>query len=80
MALDFIPDKYESELVVGGVVVENSDDYFDEHRIIDFDRINRDLVETHAKTLSHSPAAYLQVLNGFKEAMDLFVRQQRATI
>jgi hypothetical protein len=80
MALNFIPDKHESELVLGGVVVENSDDYFDEHRIIDFDRINRDLVETHAKTLSHSPAAYLRVLDGFKEAMDLFVRQQRVAI
>jgi hypothetical protein len=78
MALDFIPDKYESELVVGGVVVENSDDYFDEHRIIDFDRINRDLVETHTKTLSHSPAAYLRVLDGFKEAMNLFEIQRVA--
>lgn len=78
MALNFIPDKYESELVVGGMVVENSDDYFDENKIIDFDRINRDLVETHTKTLSHSPAAYLRVLDGFKEAMNLFDMQRVA--
>lgn len=78
MALKYVPDKYESEGVVGGVVVENSNDYFDENRIIDFDRINRDLVETHTKTLSHSPAAYLRVLDGFQEAMNLFEMQRHA--
>jgi len=56
-------------------VVKNSDDYFDEYKIINFNRINKDLVETHAKTLLHSPAAYLQVLDGFKEAINLFMRQ-----
>jgi hypothetical protein len=78
MALDFILDKYKSELVVGGVVVENSDDYFNEHRIIDFDHINRDLVETHTKTLLHSTATYLRVLDGFKEAINLFEIQRVA--
>ena len=76
MVLNSIRDnKNESELVLGDGVIEKSDDYLDEHRIIDFDRINRDLVETHAKTLGHNPAAYLRVLDGFKEAMNLFEMQ-----
>jgi hypothetical protein len=76
MVLNSLRDnKHESELVLGDGVIENSDDYLDEHRIIDFDRINRDLVETHAKTLGHNPAAYLRVLDGFKEAMNLFEMQ-----
>jgi hypothetical protein len=52
-------NKHQSKLVLGGAVVENSDDYFDDHRIIDFDHINRDLIKSHIITLLHSPTAYL---------------------
>jgi len=55
---------------VGGIW----DSYVDEHGLIDFDRINRELTECHCQVLKKSPFAYLRVLDGFDEAMTLLAK------
>ena len=40
--------------------------------VMDLDSINRDLVECHAQVLWKRPVSYLQIIESFKEAMEIF--------
>lgn len=59
--------------------VEDQKAYFDADGLIDFDHINRDLTECHSKVLWNSPTAYLRVLDGFEDAMNLFERNRHSS-
>lgn len=52
--------------------IEEKDSYLDKEGLVDFDLINRHLVECHSQVLWKRPKAYMQILDGFKNAMDLF--------
>lgn len=52
--------------------IEEKDSYLDKDGLVDFDLINRHLVECHSQVLWKRPKAYMQILDGFRGAMDLF--------
>jgi len=46
----------------------------DEHGLINFDQILAELTMCHTQVLKKSPVAYLRVLEGFNEAMEMFAK------
>lgn len=52
--------------------IDEKDSYVDKTGLVDFDLINRHLVECHSQVLWKRPRAYMQILEGFAEAMQLF--------
>lgn len=52
--------------------IEEKDSYLDKEGLVDFDLINRHLVECHSQVLWKRPKAYMQILDGFRRGMDLF--------
>ena len=58
--------------------IEEKDSYLDKEGLVDFDLINRHLVECHSQVLWKRPKAYMQILDGFRRAMDLFEKTTSA--
>ncbi len=54
---------------------EKKESYVDTDGLVDFDLINRHLVECHSQVLWKRPIAYLQILDGFAEIMEKFIVQ-----
>lgn len=52
--------------------IDEKDSYVDKQGLVDFDLINRHLVECHSQVLWKRPRAYMQILEGFQDAMTLF--------
>lgn len=52
--------------------IEDKESYVDGNGLVDFDLINRHLVECHSQVLWKRPKAYLQILDGFAKIMDQF--------
>ncbi len=52
--------------------IEATDSYQDDQGLVDFDLINKHLVECHSQVLWKRPKAYMQILDGFREAMGLY--------
>lgn len=52
--------------------IEDKDSYVDSTGLVDFDLINRHLVECHSQVLWKRPRAYLQILQGMEDSMGLF--------
>ena len=55
-----------------GAPTSNWDGYVDQQGLIDFDAINKELTECHRNVIKKGSLAYLRILDGFDEAMDLF--------
>jgi hypothetical protein len=55
--------------------IEDKESYVDKDGLVDFDLINRHLVECHSQVLWKRPKAYLQILEGFGKIMDKFVER-----
>jgi hypothetical protein len=53
--------------------IEDKESYVTEDGLVDFDMINRHLVECHSQVLWKRPKAYLQILDGFKGIMEQFL-------
>ncbi|KFX93432.1 hypothetical protein V495_02298 [Pseudogymnoascus sp. VKM F-4514 (FW-929)] len=52
--------------------IDDKESYVDQDGLVDFDLINRHLVECHSQVLWKRPKAYMQILQSFDEAMELF--------
>ncbi|KFY25873.1 hypothetical protein V493_04399 [Pseudogymnoascus sp. VKM F-4281 (FW-2241)] len=52
--------------------IDDKESYVDQDGLVDFDLINRHLVECHSQVLWKRPKAYTQILQSFEEAMELF--------
>jgi hypothetical protein len=52
--------------------IDDKESYVDNDGLVDFDLINRHLVECHSQVLWKRPKAYMQILDGFNEAMENF--------
>lgn len=52
--------------------IDDRESYVDKDGLVDFDLINRHLVECHSQVLWKRPRAYMQILDGFRDAMGLF--------
>lgn len=52
--------------------IEDKESYVDKDGLVDFDLINRHLVECHSQVLWKRPTAYIQIADGFGEAFKLF--------
>lgn len=63
--------KLEHAVSMRDEIVEE-ESYLDKEGLVDFDLINRHLVECHSQVLWKRPKAYMQILDGFKHAMNLF--------
>lgn len=55
--------------------IEDKESYVDKAGLVDFDLINRHLVECHSQVLWKRPRAYLQIIVGFNEAMAIFMER-----
>jgi hypothetical protein len=55
--------------------IEDKEGYVDKDGLVDFDLINRDLVECHSQVLWKRPRAYLQLLEGFNTIMKEFMER-----
>jgi hypothetical protein len=55
--------------------IEDKEGYVDKDGLVDFDLINRHLVECHSQVLWKRPTAYLQLLEGFDKIMRDFVEK-----
>jgi hypothetical protein len=52
--------------------IDDRESYVDKDGLVDFDLINRHLVECHSQVLWKRPKAYMQILDGFNDAMEKF--------
>jgi hypothetical protein len=52
--------------------IEDKESYVDSTGLVDFDLINRHLVECHSQVLWKRPKAYLQILQGMEDGMAMF--------
>jgi hypothetical protein len=52
---------------------EEENGYLDKDGLVDLDSITRDIVECHAQLLWRRPSAYLDILDGFEEALGKFL-------
>jgi hypothetical protein len=55
--------------------IADNESYVDKEGLVDFDLINRHLVECHSQVLWKRPKAYLQLLDGFDKIMKEFLAQ-----
>jgi hypothetical protein len=55
--------------------IEDKEGYVNEDGLVDFDLINRHLVECHSQVLWKRPRAYLQILEGFYKIMTEFMER-----
>ena len=53
--------------------ITDNEGYVDKDGLVDFDLINRHLVECHSQVLWKRPKAYLKLLDGFEKVMDEFM-------
>ena len=53
--------------------IEDKESYVDKDGLVDFDLINRHLVECHSQVLWKRPKAYLLILESFKAAMGIYM-------
>lgn len=53
--------------------IADNESYVDKEGLVDFDLINRHLVECHSQVLWKRPKAYLQLLDGFEKIMKEFI-------
>jgi hypothetical protein len=55
--------------------IDDKESYVDSEGLVDFDLINRHLVECHSQVLWKRPRAYLQILDGFNKIMKEFMEK-----
>ncbi|KAI9740653.1 MAG: hypothetical protein M1818_004617 [Claussenomyces sp. TS43310] len=55
--------------------IEDKESYVSKEGLVDFDLINRHLVECHSQVLWKRPRAYLLILDAFAEAMSIFAER-----
>jgi hypothetical protein len=55
--------------------IEDKEGYVDKDGLVDFDLINRHLVECHSQVLWKRPRAYLQLLDSFNKSMKEFMER-----
>lgn len=55
--------------------IADNESYVDDDGLVDFDLINRHLVECHSQVLWKRPTAYLQILDGFEATMKSFMEK-----
>jgi hypothetical protein len=55
--------------------IDDKESYVDNEGLVDFDLINRHLVECHSQVLWKRPKAYLQILEGFDKIMKQFMER-----
>jgi len=62
--------------------IEEKDGYVNDDGIMDFDAVNRDLVECHSQVLWKRPVAYMRIIEAFEKSLKLFdggLPEQRKT-
>lgn len=55
--------------------IDDKESYVDKDGLVDFDLINRHLVECHSQVLWKRPKAYLQILDGIRRIMKEFMER-----
>lgn len=53
--------------------IQEKESYVDDRGVVDFDLINRHLVECHSQVLWKRPLAYMRILDSMQKAMDEFL-------